>query len=105
MHGTVRINAVNSHGSEHYRLVSEITWVTKIDPSLFIDRNIVRCIKELAIIQASDDLRHPVCMLVRMMRRPPKSAPSALIILQSASNLMPLDVPLGERKTLVSWVY
>ena len=40
----------------------------------------------------------PVFMSVRVTRRPPKSAPSQTIMLPAASNLMPLDMPLGERK-------
>ena len=40
----------------------------------------------------------PVAMSVRVTRRPPKSAPSATIMLPAASNLIPLDIPLGERK-------
>src|ERR1700689_57605 len=37
-------------------------------------------------------------MSVLVRRRPPKSAPSAMIRLPSASNFIPFDMPLGERK-------
>jgi len=40
-------------------------------------------------------------MSVRITHRHPKSAPSALTRLPSASNLLPLFIPLGERKIAV----
>src|ERR1700722_17842555 len=43
-------------------------------------------------------------MSVLVKRRPPKSAPSAITRLPSASNFMPFDMPLGERKIVACLV-
>src|SRR5713101_7158145 len=40
----------------------------------------------------------PVFMSVRVIRRPPNAAPSATTSRPWASNTIPLDMPLGERK-------
>src|SRR5258708_21316639 len=47
----------------------------------------------------------PVFISILLMRRPPKSLPSAMTRLPSASNFVPAAWPLGERKMVACLVF